>query len=60
VSFSRGNGNSVKRFMGRRGATFSREEMIVTYPGTGRRQRAGDDSVFTSRDYTPMKFQPRF
>src|SRR5947209_724189 len=43
---------SVKRFMGRRGADLSQEEMLVTYPVTG--QDAGPVTMnIHGRSYTP-------
>ena len=43
---------SVKRFMGRRGAEISREEMLVTYPVKG--EGAGPVTIeIHGRDYTP-------
>jgi molecular chaperone DnaK len=43
---------SIKRFMGRRGAEISREEMLVTYPVTG--EGAGPVSVaIHGRSYSP-------
>ncbi len=43
---------SIKRFMGRRGAEISREEMLVTYPVTG--QGAGPVSVaIHGRSFSP-------
>src|SRR6185369_13767706 len=43
---------SVKRFMGRRGAEISSEEMLVTYPVKG--ENAGPVTIeFHGRAYTP-------
>ncbi len=44
---------SIKRFMGRRGAEISREEMLVTYPVRRRRRRAGHASTFMAAPVTP-------
>src|SRR6266496_2043738 len=43
---------SVKRFIGRRGADIAREEMLVTYPVSGK--RAGPVTIdIHSKAYTP-------
>ena len=51
---------SVKRFIGRRGAEISQEEMLVTYPRQRRRRRRGHDSRFTAEIFRRRKSPPRF
>ena len=51
---------SVKRFIGRRGAEISKEEMLVTYPIKATIPRAPLPFQFTGEILRRRKFPPRF